>query len=217
MVTKTAVIFVNMNTEIMPLSFKFQPSESNTDGVSTPAMERLVHISRANATMQRMDSTLKERDMAAEIDTLLTEEGIAWLKQEIDELRDEKLPELEGIIQASAQDGDLNDNSEWEASKDEYVQAQERLEDLELLLAHAKLPTPDENGAIVIGSRAAVRTAAGEEFTWVLVNPVELAVSDDRISIESPVGQALMGKTTGDSASVTTPEGDVAYTVVAVN
>lgn len=155
--------------------------------------------------------------MAAEIDTLLTEEGIAWLKQEIGELRDEKLPELEGIVQASAQDGDLNDNSEWEASKDEYVQAQERLEDLELLLAHAKLPTPDENGAIVIGSRAAVRTAAGEEFTWVLVNPVELAVSDDRISIESPVGQALMGKTTGDSASVTTPEGDVTYTVVAVN
>jgi len=155
--------------------------------------------------------------MAAEIDTVVTEEGIAWLKAEITDLRDEKLPELEGIVQASAQDGDLNDNSEWEASKDEYVQAQQRLEDLELLLAHAKPPTPDENGAIVIGSRVAVRMDAGEEFTWVLVNPVELAVSDDRISIESPVGQALLGKSAGDSTSVVTPEGNVTYTVVAVN
>ena len=155
--------------------------------------------------------------MAAEIETQLTEDGMVWLKQEIRELRDERVPELAQAVQTSAEDGDLTDNSDWEASKDEYVRAEQRLADLELALAQATPAKGAANGMIGIGSRVTVSTTAGEEFTWILVNPIELSVSDDRISAESPVGRALSGKSAGSTASVTTPEGEVTYTVVAVN
>ena len=155
--------------------------------------------------------------MVAEIETQLTEEGLTWLKQEIQELRDERLPELAQAVQTSAEDGDLTDNSDWEASKDEYVRAEQRLADLELALAHATVAAGTANGVIGIGSRVTVSTTDGEEFTWMLVNPLELSISDDRISAESPVGRALSGKSAGSRASVTTPEGEVTYTVVAVN
>ncbi len=155
--------------------------------------------------------------MAVNHETQLTPAGLTWLQREIQELRDERLPELAQIVQTSAEDGDLTDNSEWEASKDEYIQAEQRLADLELILSHVRAVEGPRDGAIGIGTRVTVKTAAGEESTWILVNPIELPVSDDRISIESPVGKALNGKTIGDSASVTTPDGEVTYTVIAVN
>ncbi|MGI8485698.1 MAG: GreA/GreB family elongation factor [Thermomicrobiales bacterium] len=155
--------------------------------------------------------------MVAENETQLTEDGMTWLKQEIRELRDERIPELAQAVQTSAEDGDLTDNSDWEASKDEYVRAEQRLADLELALSQATPAKSAANGMIGIGSRVTVSTTSGEEFTWLLVNPIELSVSDDRISAESPVGHALSGKSVGSTASVTAPEGEVTYTVVAVN
>jgi len=183
------------------------------------ALERLVHMRLSDATIHSIEFalTFKERCMAAGIETQLTEEGMAWLKEEIRELRDERLPELAQAVQTSAEDGDLTDNSDWEASKDEYVQAEQRLADLEFALEHATPAAGAANGVIGIGSCVTVSTTAGEEFIWMLVNPIELSVSDDRISADSPVGRALSGKSAGSTASVTTPEGEVTYTVVAVN
>ncbi len=156
--------------------------------------------------------------MATGTNIRLTEEGKHWLEREIQTLREEKIPELDAIVLQSAQDGDVTDNSEWEESKDELAQAQRRLGELEQILAGAQIIAPGSpDGVVDVGSRVTVRPASGDDFTWQVVDPIELAVSDERISLDSPVGRALLGKRVDDSASVRTPEGDVTYTVVAVN
>jgi transcription elongation factor GreA len=148
----------------------------------------------------------------------LTEEGKRWLEQEIQTLRNEKIPELEAIVLQSAQDGDMTDNSEWEESKDELARAQRRLEELGQVLASAQIITAGSvDGVVDVGSRVTVRPVSGDDFTWQVVDPIELPVADERISADSPVGRALLGTRVGDSASVRTPDGDVTYTVVAVD
>lgn len=155
--------------------------------------------------------------MAASSSMKITAEGAALLRDELRELTDERLPELQQIVQASAEDGDLTDNSEWEESKDELARAEQRIEEIRAVLDTYEVVERASGDTVGIGSTVTVRAADGEEITWTLVSPIEVFVSEDRISADSPVGSKLMGTKAGDSIAVTTPSGDVAYTVLAVN
>lgn len=155
--------------------------------------------------------------MAASSSMKITAEGATLLRDELRELTDERLPELQQIVQASAEDGDLTDNSEWEESKDELARAQQRIDEIQAVLDTYNIVESTGRDTVDIGSTVTVRAADGEELVWILVNPIEVFVSEERISADSPVGSKLMGTRAGDSIAVTTPSGDVSYTVVAVN
>ena len=147
----------------------------------------------------------------------LTPVGKARLEDELRTLVTVKKPELTARIQEATEHGDVSDNSEYEAIKEEYVLIEARIHELEQTLDHAEvIESADADGSVRLGSRVTLRTDDGEEETWILVSPEEANTQDGSISTESPVGRALMGCRVGQSADVKTPAGTMVYTVINV-
>lgn len=147
----------------------------------------------------------------------LTAEGKARLEDELAHLRDIKLPDLSRRIHEATEHGDVSDNSEYEDLKEERVHTEVRIRELEQTLEHATvIAAGASDGTIRLGSRVTIRWDDGDEESWILVSPEEAYASDARISTESPVGRALLGSRVGDTASVHTPGGELAFTIVAV-
>jgi transcription elongation factor GreA len=146
----------------------------------------------------------------------LTAAGRARLEDELNYLRDVKRRELAERIEASNDDGDISDNSEYEDLKEELIMNDRRIQELEYLLATAEHIEPSLDGTVSLGSVVTLVDSDGEEATWTLVDPAEADTRTGSISTESPVGNALMGKAKGDSAKVETPGGEIVYTVTNV-
>ena len=147
----------------------------------------------------------------------LTEVGKARLEEELHDLRNRRRPELHERIQEATESGDVSDNAEYEELKDEWAMLEARIGELEQTLERAVIiEKPSEAGLVGLCSEVTLQADDGEVETWVLVSPQEAKTGDRRISTESPVGQALMGRRTGESTTVVTPGGSMRYTVVAV-
>lgn len=148
----------------------------------------------------------------------ITREGINKLNEELRVLQDERLKDLSQRIAEASSEGDVSDNSEFEDLKEEYYYVEERIREVKDILSRADiLEEGSADGTIGLGSRITVKADDDdEEETWLLVNEEESSAMDLRISDESPVGLALLGKQTGDSVTITTPDGDLTYTILAV-
>lgn len=148
----------------------------------------------------------------------ITREGINKLNEELRVLQEERLKDLSRRISAASEEGDVSDNSEFEDLKEEYYYVEERIREVRDILARADiLEEGSADGTIGLGSRITVKAEDDDtEETWLLVNEEEASAMDLRISDESPVGLALLGKKAGDSVTITTPDGDLTYTILAV-
>jgi transcription elongation factor GreA len=147
----------------------------------------------------------------------LTQAGKTRLEEELNDLRTRRRPELHTRIQEATESGDISDNSEYEELKDEWASLEARIYELEQTLERAEV-IQREGGeeTIGLGTKVTLRSDDGEEETWILVSPQEANTLDGTISTQSPVGEALIGRRVGDSATVRTPSGSIVYTVVAV-
>lgn len=147
----------------------------------------------------------------------LTEPGKARLEEELQDLRHRRRPELHDRIQEATESGNVSDNAEYEELKNEWAMLEARIHDLEQTLERAAIiEKPPQDGVIGLGSEVTLQDDDGEVETWVLVSPQEAKSVDGRISTQSPVGQALVGRRVGESATVVTPGGSMRYTIVAV-
>jgi transcription elongation factor GreA len=146
----------------------------------------------------------------------LTLEGKAKLDEELAQLLTVKKPELAARIQEATEHGDISDNSEYEALKEEFVLTEARINELEQVLERAEIVAPPTSGSIGLGSVVTIRSDDGEEETWRLVGPEEADTREGTISTDSPVGSALMGRGAGDSATVVTPAGSMEFTILRV-
>jgi transcription elongation factor GreA len=147
----------------------------------------------------------------------LTEAGKGRLEEELHDLRTRRRPDLHARIQEATESGDISDNSEYEELKDEWASLEARIHELEQTLDRAEIIQRDAASDVIgLGSTVALRSDDGEEETWILVSPQEANTLDGTISTESPVGQALVGRRSGESATVRTPSGTIVYTVVSV-
>ncbi len=153
--------------------------------------------------------------------TFLTREGKAKLMAELDHLRHTKRPEVTDRIHQAIEQGTSDDNAELEAAKNEQAFIEGRIHTLETLLAHAVLIDGNHaSGAaegVGLGSTVTVRDEEGAEIVWTIVGSAEASPRNGRISNESPVGRALMGKRVGDKVTVQAPAGAVVYEIVAVS
>jgi transcription elongation factor GreA len=154
--------------------------------------------------------------MVRERTVQLTAAGKLKLEEELAHLVDVKRPELAGRIQDSSDQGDVTDNPEYDAVKEEIILTDARIQELEQMLERAEIIERPSTDTVGLGSTATIRGDDGVEETWTLVNHVEADIREGSISTESPVGQALYGKRPGDSASVKTPGGVIVYTVVRI-
>jgi transcription elongation factor GreA len=154
--------------------------------------------------------------MVRERTVQLTAAGKVKLEEELAHLVDVKRPELAGRIQDSSDQGDVTDNPEYDAVKEEIIQTDARIQELEQMLERAEIIERPSTDTVGLGSTVTIRGDDGVQETWTLVNHVEADIREGSISTESPVGQALYGKRPGDSASVKTPGGVIVYTVVRI-
>jgi transcription elongation factor GreA len=144
-----------------------------------------------------------------EKETFLTPEGLRRLEEELEYLKTVKRKEVAERIKQAKAFGDLSENSEYEDAKNEQAFVEGRILALEQLLRTAKVIEGNgASGEVTIGSRVRVRDlASGEEYEYWIVGTAEADPSRDRISNESPVGRALLGRRPGDVVEVQVPAG----------
>ena len=150
----------------------------------------------------------------------LTKEGLADLQKEYDELVKVKRPEVLDRVTSARNQGDLSENAEYTAARDELSFIDGRIDELEELLKQAKVIEDTTKGggahaAVALGSKVTVKIGSKEEL-FTVVGEWEADPTSKKISHESPLGKALMGKTKGDKVEVDAPAGKVVYTVVSV-
>ncbi len=146
----------------------------------------------------------------------LTAEGAARLQTELQNLTQVRRPEVIARIRTAKELGDLKENADYTAAREEQSFLEGRIQAIEALLRGARIiETPAAGASIGLGSTVRVETL-GEETTYVLVGTTEADPAKGRISVASPVGQALLGHGPGDDVVVRTPRGDATYRVLSV-
>jgi transcription elongation factor GreA len=148
--------------------------------------------------------------------TYLSKEGLDKLRAELDEMTSVKRPEVANRIHDAKEHGDLSENAEYEDAKNEQAFVEGRIQTLEALIKNATII--DEHHStdhVQIGSTVAVESPDGKE-TFTIVGSTEAKPAEGRISNESPVGRALLGKKKGEKIVVKVPAGDFTYKITAI-
>ncbi len=147
---------------------------------------------------------------------LLTSEGLEKLKRDLEETRGKRREAAERMREA-AQPGDIEDNPEFEQAKEEVATLDGRIYELEEMIGRAQIIEEHHGGVAEPGSTIEVEDPDGAVETWHLVGAVESDPASGRISVESPVGRALLGKRKGDKVSVNVPSGTMEFRVRSVS
>ena len=151
--------------------------------------------------------------------TLLTYTGLKKLEDELENLKVVKRKEVAGKIKEAREQGDLSENAEYDAAKDEQRDIEARIEELEKILKNAEVVVEDDVDLdINIGCTVDVYDKEfEEEIVFQLVGSTEANSLEGKISNESPVGKALIGKKVGDVVAVETQAGVIEYEVLKIN
>lgn len=147
---------------------------------------------------------------------IFTEEGLKKLHAELDERRGALRQEIAEAIKEAKEQGDLSENAEYSEAKRRQNENETRIAELEMTLKESVVAAPHKRSSNVqIGSTVEVKVR-GAAMKFEIVGSNEVDPAAGKISNESPIGQALMGKSKGDVATVTTPAGHVKYEVLSV-
>jgi transcription elongation factor GreA len=149
-------------------------------------------------------------------DVFLTDEGRRLALSQLEFLRTVKRAEVAQYLHETKESGDLIDNAAYEDAKSEHARLEQRIQELETMLARAKPITRAPADEITLGSVVHLRSSEGKEYRYTLVGAFEAQPSAGRISNESPVGKALLGHKAGDQVVVSTPGGLREYTILAI-
>lgn len=150
---------------------------------------------------------------------LLTYEGLKALEDELHDLKVVKRKEVAGKIKEAREQGDLSENAEYDAAKDEQRDIEARIEEIEKILKNAEVVVEDEVDVnkINVGCTISVLDMEyDEEMEFKIVGSSEANSLKGKISNESPVGKALMGKTVGDVVTVETQAGAFQYKILKI-
>ncbi|MDE2175065.1 MAG: transcription elongation factor GreA [Betaproteobacteria bacterium] len=153
--------------------------------------------------------------------TPMTRKGAEQLKQELHRLKTIERPAvIQAIAEARAQ-GDLSENAEYDAARDKQGFIEGRIADIEGKLGTAQIIDPSElraDGRVVFGATVELSDeSSGDEITYQIVGDDEADLKQGRISINSPIARALIGKESGDVAQVAAPGGVRQYEILAVH
>jgi transcription elongation factor GreA len=145
----------------------------------------------------------------------LTAEGKLELEKELTELKSRRSAIAQKI--ADARDyGDLSENAEYSAARDEQGQVEGRIAEIEEILQNASLIKAKANGKVEVGSTVHLHTGS-KKVVYTVVGSVEADPLEGRISNESPIGRALMGKKVDESVTISTPSGEASYRIAAIS
>ena len=157
--------------------------------------------------------------MAAEKKNILTYEGLKRLEDELEDLKVNRRKEVADKIKEAREQGDLSENAEYDAAKDEQREIEARIEELEKILKNAEVVVEEDVDVDVINIGCKVKvldTEYDEELEFRIVGSTEASSLQGKISNESPVGKALLRHKVGDVVEVETQAGTVEYKVLEI-
>ena len=137
----------------------------------------------------------------------LTKQGLTELREELHGLKTIRRREIAEAIHAAKEQGDLSENAEYQQAKDEQRRIEEKIAELEATIKHARIITAHSSDAVAVGSTVTLKFD-GQKKTYQIVGSNEADPRQGRISNESPIGRALLGRKQGDSVSIPTPVGE---------
>lgn len=150
----------------------------------------------------------------------LSQEKYETLQQELKVLKEQKIPAIAVRIDEARQMGDLSENAEYHQAREDMAWAQGRAKEIGYILQHAtiisKQDAPGQNGMVRLGSTLRVNIH-GNEKTYTIVGAQEADPLAGKISNESPLGEALLGKTAGERVTVHVPAGIQEYHIISVS
>jgi transcription elongation factor GreA len=141
----------------------------------------------------------------------LTKEGFQKLQEELDHLRTVKRQEVAERLHEAMEGGELIENAEYEAAKNEQAFVEGRIQELEMLLATARVIEDGEknhpHGMVGVGSTVVIQEQGFDAETYTIVGAAEANPREGKISNESPIGKAILNHQIGESVQVETPSG----------
>ena len=146
----------------------------------------------------------------------LTKARLEELAAELKDLKTRKRLEVSERLKRAKEFGDLSENSEYSEAKEEQSQVESRIFELEEIIKNASIiKKSSDKSEVVIGSMVSVEKG-GKEFKYHIVGSNEAMPEEGRISNESPLGRAFLGKKVGDMAEVSAPSGKISYKIVGI-
>ena len=147
----------------------------------------------------------------------LTKEGLTELQEELKDLKDNKRPEVIIQIKEARAQGDLSENAEYHAAKDKQGQIEARIKELEYLIDNATIISSTKSSSIKIGSTVEIEYVDDKEKeTYQIVGSTEADPFENKISNESPIAVAIMGKKVGDTVSIESPNGNYDVKIISI-
>jgi transcription elongation factor GreA len=147
----------------------------------------------------------------------ITPEGLEAVKRELAELTGTKRPGIVAKIKAARELGDLSENFEYHAAKNEQGMMEARIKELEAIVKnHVLIEARTDKGVVGMGSTVRFAEAGEDEETYRIVGPAEADPKAGRVSFESAVGKALIGHRVGDEVRVETPGGRYSVRITAI-
>ena len=149
----------------------------------------------------------------------MTLEGEKLLRDELSELKTIIRPQISEAIKEAREKGDLKENAEYHAAREQQSFAEGRIKDIEGKLSNAqviditRMPVSDK---VIFGTTVIVADENNNEITYKIVGEDEADLKKDKISVTSPISRALVGKSEGDEVTIKTPSGNIVYEIVEV-
>lgn len=148
----------------------------------------------------------------------ITKEGYEKLKKEREYLLAKKRPEILKAIEEARAHGDLSENAEYDAAKEEYQFLQKKISEIEEMLEKSEVIEPDGSSSVcAFGSKVKLKNVETDEIVlYRIVGPFESDVKSGKISVTSPLGRALIGKGVGEEVRFSAPSGEKTYEILEV-
>jgi transcription elongation factor GreA len=150
--------------------------------------------------------------------TFLTRDGFTKLQQELEELRTTRRHEIATRLHEAQEGGELIENAEYEDAKNEQAFNEGRINELEMILATARVITDEEkHEAVQVGSTVTIQEEGGKKITYTIVGAAESNPREGKVSNESPLGKALLNKKLGDKIKIDAPAGAYEVKLLKIN
>lgn len=176
-------------------------------------------LSAYHAGMSAVFKRSKESRIVTEKEVLLTPSGLRKLEEELEHLRTVKRKEVAERIKAAIEYGDISENSEYDDAKNEQAFIEGRIITLEKMLRNVRVIDNSEGDTdtVSIGSKVKLKDLEfGDSVEYLIVGSAEADPIENKISNESPVGRALLGKKKGDVIDVNVPAGVVQFKILQI-
>ena len=142
-----------------------------------------------------------------DVKIVLTPQGYLDLETELNELKNVVRPRVIKDLKEARAQGDLSENADYDAARDEQAQVEARIKELEYKLEHSTIAEGSKEGVVAVGSTVVIVDEDDEEDEYSIVGSMEADPFENKISNESPIGNAILGKKVGDVIDVESPDG----------